>query len=411
MHVALGGLWRQAVDGLLHLQHVQRGDTHDLGFAALEDGGAVHARQHLNLGGQLTDVSQAAAVDADLVAQNALADDLLGHRAQCLGDLAAATLELLAFTGELLDQLSLQFGVSCLAGLLIGNLVDVGQTLLGLGLHSLQDIVLVVQEERNLDGLLASTFSQVGLSLAQHLDERLGGLQSLSHDLLGGSGLALLLDELPGVIGGLSLDHHHRDVIADDATGDHHVEHSGLQLGVLGEGNPLGAVAVVDQCHTHTADGAGERQTRELGGHGCGVDGHDVVEVIGVDGEHGLHHLDLVADALLEGGAQWAVNQTGSQDGVSGGTAFAAEEAAGDAAGSVHALLDVHGQREEVKALARMLAHRSGREQRGLLVKGDQCGTGGLLSQTASLETDSGGAEATVVDHSFGIVNLRSLHW
>src|SRR5690606_33892227 len=38
VHVALLRLRVKGVDLLLHLEHVQRGDTHDLGLAALEDG-------------------------------------------------------------------------------------------------------------------------------------------------------------------------------------------------------------------------------------------------------------------------------------------------------------------------------------------------------------------------------------
>ena len=410
MHVPLGGLRGQAVDGLLHLQHVQRGDAQDLGLAALEDRRAVHARDDLDLCGELADVRQAAAVDAHLITQDALANDLLGHRAQRLGDLTVAALEGLALAGQLLGDLGLELVVGGLALLLVRDLVDVGQALLGSGLHGLQNVVLVVLEDRDLHGLLARTLGQVGLGLAQDLDERLGGLQALGHDLLGGSGLALVLDEVPGVVGGLCLDHHDGDVVADHPAGHDHVEHCGLQLGVLGEGDPLGlALAVVDQRHTHTADRPGERQAGELGGQGRTVDGDDVVEVIRVDGHDGLHDLDLVADALCERRAQRTVDQACCQDGVGGGTALAAEEAAGDAPGGVHALLDVHRQREEVEAFARVAADCGGREQRGLLIQGDQGGAGGLLGEAAGLEADGPGAEATVVDHGFCVVDLRGV--
>ena len=58
-------------------QHVQRGDAEDLRLAALEQRRAVHPREHLDLGRELADVGEAAAVDADLVAQDPLADQLL----------------------------------------------------------------------------------------------------------------------------------------------------------------------------------------------------------------------------------------------------------------------------------------------------------------------------------------------
>ena len=60
------------VDLLLELEHVQRGDAHDLGLAALEDRRAVHARQDLHHGGQLADVAGAAAALTSFNALHAL---------------------------------------------------------------------------------------------------------------------------------------------------------------------------------------------------------------------------------------------------------------------------------------------------------------------------------------------------
>jgi hypothetical protein len=78
VHVALARDGRQRVNLLFHLEHVQGGDAHDLGFAAFEDRGAVHAGQNLNFGSELADVRQATAVNADLVLEDALAHNLLG---------------------------------------------------------------------------------------------------------------------------------------------------------------------------------------------------------------------------------------------------------------------------------------------------------------------------------------------
>jgi hypothetical protein len=59
----------------------------------------VHPRENLDLGREGADVGQAATVDADLVAQDALPDEGLGDRAEGRADLLLATLEL---TGQLL---------------------------------------------------------------------------------------------------------------------------------------------------------------------------------------------------------------------------------------------------------------------------------------------------------------------
>ena len=84
----------ERVDLLLHAQHVQRGDAQDLGLAALEQRRAVRPRDHLDLGRERPDVGDAAAVDADLVAQDPLAHELLVQRPERGADLLLAALEL-----------------------------------------------------------------------------------------------------------------------------------------------------------------------------------------------------------------------------------------------------------------------------------------------------------------------------
>ena len=114
---------------------------------------------------------------------------------------------------------------------------------------------------------------QLGLGLAQLLDERLGGLETAGDDLLGRR-LRAGLDEVPGLLGGLGLDHHDRDVTGlGDAAGDDHVEDGVLELAVRRERDPL----AVDQRDAGAADRAGERQAGELGGQRRGVDREHVV--------------------------------------------------------------------------------------------------------------------------------------
>ena len=138
------------------------------------------------------------------------------------------------------------------------------------------DVVLVVEEAGELGDRLGGLLGQRGLRVAQRLDEGLGGLEALGHDLLGRGGGATG-DQLDRLLGGLGLDHHDRDVaVREDAAGHDHVEDGVLELGVGREADPL----AVDQGDAGAADRAGERQAGELGGRRGAVDREHVVEVL-----------------------------------------------------------------------------------------------------------------------------------
>ena len=102
------------------------------------------------------------------------------------------------------------------------------------------DVVLVVEEDRELLDRLGGLLGELGLGLAQLLDERLGGVEATGHDLLGRR-LDTALDQGPGLLGGLGLDHHDRDVTGlGDPTGDDHVEDGVLELAVASGTRPTG---------------------------------------------------------------------------------------------------------------------------------------------------------------------------
>ena len=102
----------------------------------------------------------------------------------------------------------------------------------------------------------------------------------------------------------------------------------------------------------HGADGALEGDARHHERRRGGVDGQDVVGVLPVDADDRDDDLGLVAVAVGEARPQRAVDEPAGEDGQVGRPALTAEEAAGDAPGGVHALLDVDRQGEEVDALA-----------------------------------------------------------
>ena len=102
------------------------------------------------------------------------------------------------------------------------------------------------------------------------------------------------------------------------------------------------------------------------GERGGGADRREHVGVVlHVGGEDRDDDLDVVAEALGEERAQGAVRHAAGEDGVRGGTAFAAQEAAGDLADGVHALFEVDRQREEIDVRARLGVHAGRHEDDG----------------------------------------------
>ena len=108
--------------------------------------------------------------------------------------------------------------------------------------------------------------------------------------------------------------------------------------------------------------------------------------------------------------AQRPVDQAADQDGLGRRAAFAAEEAAGDLAGGVGALFDIHRQREEVEVVLRVLAGAGGRQQHGFLVEvGSDCALR-LLGEAAGFEPDRTRAELAVIENGFGEFDFWTLH-
>ena len=115
--------------------------------------------------------------------EDALADELLLHGAVGGGELLLATLELLGRASAFIGGLDLVEAV--LALLLAGDLQRGGQVGGRGGLDGGVGVVLVVEEDRELLDRLGGRGGELGLGLAQRLDELLGGLEALGDDLLG----------------------------------------------------------------------------------------------------------------------------------------------------------------------------------------------------------------------------------
>ena len=385
VHVTLGLRTGQCVDLLFHLEHVQGGDAQNLGFATLEQCGTVHARNDVHFSGQGADVTQATAIDAVILGQDAATHDLALQLLERIADLLflLGIVHVGEFTGERgLDAL-LDLMDAILARQLLGN----GEGFVEIGVGDLIDTVVqifgVLREELEFLGFLRSDLLEFGLSLADHLDERLGGFETTGDDFLVRLGLAFVVDEVPGVLACAGFDHGDGDVaVFDDTAGNHDFEHGALTLAPTRESDPL----AVDQSQANAGNRAFERQTGNHGGSGSSVQSDNIVGIVRVDGEHGFHNLHFVAQRVREQRAQRTVDDTASQNRLGARTAFTAEERARNLAGGVHLLFHVHGQREEVVVLLRAGTGGGGRQNHRIIVKIGGDGTIRLLGETTGLE-------------------------
>ena len=146
----------------------------------------------------------------------------------------------------------------------------------------------------------------------------------------------------------------------------------------------------VDLADPHRADRLRERDVGDHQRRGGAVHREDVVGVDVVDRQRDRDELRLAVPALGEERAQRAVDHAGDERALLAGAALALEERAGDLARGVHALLDVHRQREEVD-VTQVAGGRGAQHHR--LAGADDDGAGGLLGHAAGLERDLGSAD------------------
>ena len=143
---------------------------------------------------------------------------------------------------------------------------------------------------------------------------------------------------------GAGLDHH-------DAVGsaDHHdVQQALAHLGV----SRVDDECAIDQAYADGADGAFERNVGDGERGGCAVDADDVRIVLGVGGENESDDLGFAAEAIREQRAHGAVDLAAGENFALAGTAFALDEAAGNASAGVSVFAVVNGQGEEIDAFA-----------------------------------------------------------
>ena len=131
--------------------------------------------------------------------------------------------------------------------------------------------------------------------------------------------------------------------------------------------------------------GVGSGTGESISAVGRAVHRKDVVGVDVIDAQRDRHELRLVVPALGEERADGTIDHARGQRALLARATLALEERAGDLARRVHALLDVHRQREEVD-IAQIADGRGAEDHRVALADDDRAG--GLLGHLAGLERD-----------------------
>ena len=217
------------VEHLVHARHAERGDVEHLGLAPLEQAGAVRGRDDADLGRQRPEVGRAAAVDADALVDDALADDLLGERAERRLDLLARGRRTRARRAAGDDRRRVASSVAALRSVLSAMRVGLGRAA-----SAPTASTRVVRRRRRSrdwasygDRRLAAAGLGSTSSRWSSIDSRihvLAASRPVGDDLFGdlrGAGLVVA----PGLLGAAGLDHHDGDVaVVELAAGDDDLE-------------------------------------------------------------------------------------------------------------------------------------------------------------------------------------------
>ncbi len=140
----------------------------------------------------------------------------------------------------------------------------------------------------------------------------------------------------------------------------------------------------IDASDASVGGGGQEGDVADGDGRAGGDAGENVRVVFAVEGQDVEMNLHLVHESLGEQRTKRAVDQTGGEDFLGGGPAFALHEPAGEFTGGGAALAVIHLEREKVDPLARLGANDGGENNRVSILDGD--GTVGELGVGTGLD-------------------------
>ncbi len=376
----------QRVDPLLVLAGAERRDHDRLRFTAGEQRRAVRTRQHADFGDDRTHGHEIAAVDALRSVEDVPANDLAFEFLEHACDLRHRAFRIVdAVRKEMRHRLLLDGGDGVLTFGLARDRIGGAQILF----HDAEHFLLDRGDVRRIElaRLLGGFFRQIDDRLDHRLEMPVAEHHGTEHDVFG---------ELLG----FQLHHQHGVLRA----GDDEVE---LALGHLVDGR-VENVFAVGEADAGAADRAHEGRTGERERGGSGDHRDDVGIIFLVVRERGDDHLRVAAPAVGEERTDRAVDQARGERVLFGRSAFALEEAAGDAARGVVFFLVVDRERQEVDAGLRCFCRDDGRDHGGFAVGGDN-GAIGLARDFSGLEGEL--APAPIEFNSADIKHVFRLSW
>ena len=323
----------KALDALRVRKGSESDHITDLGLAAGEHGGAVDARDDVDLGGEGTDLVQCAAVGALVVLEDHLADSLL----LILVDSLVEDGKPLLVIGKCLAELLLEDGDIALADLLVvceDRFLHLG------GRHDLLDGSKEFLRDR---AALISTLLFTALG-----DDALDPLDDLFVLLISDIDAADHL--LVGDLVGASLDHH--DLVLSGGNSQTQVTLVPLLLGGVDDGF---AAHHTDLGHGNRAV---KRNVGDRGGDRCAQHADQLGPAGGIHAHDQALESDVIAHILGEQRTHGTVDDTAGQDSVLAGPSLALIETAGHLADRIIFLSILHAQREKVDPVAGLLGSR-----------------------------------------------------
>ncbi len=384
MHVALALGRIDGVETLPLVEHAERADGKRLRLTALEQAGAMDARQIAG-----NDVQRADLVGTTTVGALAGGDDHGAHG--LLLELLERSGDIGAPSGKLLfaELFRLDTGLQVLdlahAREFVGILERCGH-LVEERVDTLSD-ARVGNMDRPLDRRDVATIEEALLSLAERGDSLLAEVHGTKHQLLGN-------------LIGAGLDH--GDVVG--GAGDGQLEVGVFLLNIGGVDDELVGFGVVRDANA--SGRAVERRATEHKGGRSATDADAVGRILAIAHQRGGHNVDLALEAVGKAGANRSIDHARGERALFGGTGLTLEVAAGNAPDGVHLLDEVDGQREEVVVL--LLFRDDGRDEHRGLAAGDKHRTRGLLGKLTGFEAILFAVQLERLDDLFHIIHSFS---